>query len=254
VSLESKVVVVTGAGMGIGRQSALAFAAAGAKVVVADYDEQAGSETVALVHAAGGDAAFVRVDVRVESDVAAMADFAVERYGSLDFAHNNAGGRGAGGAGGAPTHELSEAEWDALVGLNLKAAWLCMKHELRHMLPQGRGSIVNTSSSAAYRPSLSMTWYAAAKHGLTGLTKATAHEYATRGIRVNAVAPGVTETEMVVGMYGQDGAQQLAERLNPIGRLVQPTEIAAAVVWLCGDAAGAITGVILPVDGGQSTV
>jgi len=251
--MTAQVVIVTGAGMGIGRQSALAFARAGVSVVVADYNEAAGRDTVELVAASGGEGAFVKVDVREEKEVAAMVDFAVATFGGLHFAHNNAGGRPS-GAGGGPLHELTEESWDALVGLNLKAVWLCMKHEVRHMLGNGGGAIVNTSSSAAYRSSLTPTWYTAAKNGLTGLTRGAAKEYAAQGITVNAVAPGVTQTELVVGMYGEDGAQALADRLNPTGKLIQPVEIAEAAVWLCTQAPRSITGVTLPVDAGQSTV
>jgi NAD(P)-dependent dehydrogenase (short-subunit alcohol dehydrogenase family) len=254
MTLQGKVAVVTGAGMGIGRAAAIRFSTAGVKVVIADIDEKHGQATVTQVRDLGGEAAFVQVDVRDEAQVTNMVDFAVETFGGLDYALNNAGGRGAGGAGAAPIHELTEDEWDQLVGLNLKGVWLCMKHEIRYMLGHGGGSIVNTSSSVVYRASASKVWYGAAKHGVIGLTKGAAFEYARNGIRVNSVAPGVTATEMVVGMYGEAGAQELAERLNPIGRLVQPSELADAAVWLCSAEAAAITGVMLPVDGGQSTV
>jgi NAD(P)-dependent dehydrogenase (short-subunit alcohol dehydrogenase family) len=254
MTMQGKVAVVTGAGMGIGRAAAIRFSTAGVKVVIADIDEKQGQATVTQVRDLGGEAAFVQVDVRDEAQVSNMVDFAVETFGGLDYALNNAGGRGAGGAGAAPIHELTEDEWDQLVGLNLKGVWLCMKHEIRYMLGHGGGSIVNTASSVVYRASASKVWYGAAKHGVIGLTKGAAFEYARNGIRVNSVAPGVTATEMVVGMYGEAGAQELAERLNPIGRLVQPSELADAAVWLCSAEAGAITGVMLPVDGGQSTV
>jgi 2,5-dichloro-2,5-cyclohexadiene-1,4-diol dehydrogenase 1 len=254
MTMKGKVAVVTGGGMGIGRATALRFAEAQVKVVIADINDDAANGTISLLKHAGGEAAYVRTDVRDEAQVVRMVDFAVDTFGGLHFALNNAGGRGVRGAGAAPIHELTEDEWDSLVGLNLKAVWLCMKHEIRYMLEHGGGAIVNTASAVVYRASTSKIWYGAAKHGVIGLTKGAAFDYAKDGIRVNSISPGVTATEMVVGMYGQDGAQELADRLNPIGRLVQPRELADAAVWLCSDEASGITGVMVPVDGGMSTV
>lgn len=250
-ALNGRVVTVTGAGQGIGRASSLRLAEAGASVVVADIDPVNGAATVDAVRAAGGQAAFIRADVTVESDVEAMVSFAVERFGRLDGAHNNAGGRGAESA---VLHEIEEADWTELVDLNLKGTWLCMKHQLRHMLAHGGGSIVNTGSAASYRGSLSGSWYVGAKHGVAGLSRWAAFHYAARGVRVNVVCPGVTRTELVVDRYGEDGADQLAAQLNPIGRIIEAREIAEAALWLLGDTSSAVTGAILPVDGGQSAI
>jgi NAD(P)-dependent dehydrogenase (short-subunit alcohol dehydrogenase family) len=246
--LNGKVALVTGAGSGIGRASALAFARLGAKVVVADVAAEAGEETAALARAENTDALFVRVDISQRADVEALVRAAVETYGRLDFAHNNAGISGA----QALMADYAEETWDRVIGVNLKGVWMCMKYELQQMLRQGGGAIVNTSSVAGLRGSQGVAAYVASKHGIVGLTKAAALEYARSNIRVNAVAPGTIHTAMIDRFTGGDERvlQQFAEG-EPVGRLGTPEEVAEAVVWLCSDSAAFITGTVLSVDGGR---
>lgn len=246
--LNGKVALVTGAGSGIGRAAALAFARLGAKVVVSDLAEEAGEETAALARAENTDALFVRADVGQRADVEAMVRTAVEIYGRLDFAHNNAGISGP----QALMADYSEETWDRVIATNLKGVWLCMKYELQQMLKQGSGSIVNTSSVAGLRGSQGVSAYVASKHGIVGLTRAAALEYARTGIRVNAVAPGTIHTRMIDRFTAGDERilQQFAES-EPVGRLGTPEEVAEAVVWLCSDGASFITGTVLSVDGGR---
>jgi NAD(P)-dependent dehydrogenase (short-subunit alcohol dehydrogenase family) len=251
--VKGKVALVTGAAQGMGRDSAVRFAAAGASVVVADVADERGRGVAEAIRASGGTAEFVHADVTREADVEAMVAFAVGTFGWLDYAHNNAGG----GLSAAALVDCSEGDWDAVVDLNLKGAFLCLKHELRHMLEAGAGAVVNTSSAAGYRGSVSSPAYTAAKHGLIGLTRAAAIEVAGRNVRVNAVCPGVTLTEGVVerrGAEGMAGAEELVRRNMPIGRFNLGTEIAEAAVWLCSDAASGLTGAVVAVDGGMSAV
>lgn len=246
--LNGKVALVTGAGSGIGRASALAFARLGAKVVVADIATEAGEETAALARAQNTDALYVRADVAQRGDVENMIRAAVETYGRLDFAHNNAGVSGQ----QAPMAEYPEETWDRVIGINLKGVWLCMKYELQQMLKQGGGAIVNTSSVAGLRGSQGVAAYVASKHGIVGLTRAAALEYARSNIRVNAVAPGTIHTAMIDRFTGNDERvlQQFAES-EPVGRLGTPQEVAEAVIWLCSDSSSFITGTVLSVDGGR---
>jgi len=251
--LAGRVAIVTGSGQGIGRDGALSFAAAGAKVVVADIDAAGGAETVRRVREAGGEAALVVTDITSEESVIAMVGFALDTFGGLDCAFNNAGG----GLSSPALLETTEEQWDAVVDLNLKGAFLCMKHELGHMVAQGRGAIVNTASAAAYRGSVAAPGYTAAKHGVAGLTKAAAIEVAARGVRVCAVCPGVTFTEGVVerrGPEGLAGAEALVRKNMPIQRFNTGSEIADTAVWLCSDAGSGLTGAVIPVDGGMSAV
>jgi NAD(P)-dependent dehydrogenase (short-subunit alcohol dehydrogenase family) len=244
--LDGKVALVTGAASGIGKASALAFAQAGARVVVSDVARDGAEETVRLVCSNGGEARFIEADVSRSGDVEGLVKATVETYGRLDCAHNNAGIAGPKGQ----TADVEEAQWARVISVNLTGVWLCMKHEIRQMLAQGGGAIVNTASMAGLVGGFS-TPYVAAKHGVVGLTKNAALEYASRGIRVNAVCPGVIRTPMVEAVFtARPGLEERFHAAEPIGRFGSPEEVAAAVVWLCSDAASFVTGVALPVDGG----
>ncbi len=245
--LDGKVAIVTGSGSGIGRGSALAFAGAGARVVVADIDADRGDETVREIRGAGGEASYVSVDVTDEDSVAAMVAAAVDRYGRLDCAHNNAGISPLSG----DTASCPKSVWDAIIAVNLTGVWLCMKHEIPAMLDGGGGAIVNTSSGAGLQGVAGMPPYVASKHGVIGLTKVAALDYGTRGIRVNAICPGTVLTPLVqqkadLGFYNVEAMAAMA----PMKRLGLPAEMGAAAVWLCSDMASFVTGVALPVDGG----
>ena len=245
--LEGKIALVTGAGSGIGRESALAFAASGAQVMVSDVVVEGGEETVARIKAAGGEATFMRADVSQRADVEALIRQTVETYGRVDCAHNNAGIEGD----MAPTADCTEANWDRTIAINLKGVWLCMKYEIPQMLEQGSGVIVNTSSVAGLVGFVTLPAYVATKHGVAGLTRTAALEYAQQGIRVNAVCPGVIHTPMIDRIVGGDAeAEAQFTALEPVGRMGSPAEVARAVVWLCSDAASFVTGVAMPVDGG----
>src|SRR4051794_18738630 len=244
----SSVALVTGGGSGIGRASAMAFAARGDSVVVADIDAAAAGETVTLIEKDGGSALAIEVDVTVATDVAAMVATAVEHYGRLDYAHNNAGITGAYSS----LADYDEADWNRVIAVNLTSVFLCMKHEVPAMLANGGGAIVNTSSGAGLVGFAGLPAYVASKHGVVGLTKSAAIEYARSGIRVNAVCPGSTRTPMLETFMGGDPAmEKMMAAGAPQHRLASPDEIAAAVVWLCSDAASFVTGVALPVDGGS---
>jgi NAD(P)-dependent dehydrogenase (short-subunit alcohol dehydrogenase family) len=247
--LDGRVALVTGGASGIGRSTALAFANSGARVVVADILDEQGRETVDLIEAAGGEASFVSADVSRRGDVEELVRSAVEIYGRLDCAHNNAGIEGS-SPPGAEFHTLPDEVWDQVLTINLKGVWVCMQAEITQMLTQGGGAIVNTASIAGLVGGFGVA-YSAAKHGVVGLTKTAALAYATRGIRVNAVCPGVIDTPMVERVRARRAEfDQFAIAGEPIGRLGRPEEIAAAVVWLSSDAASFVTGVALPVDGG----
>jgi NAD(P)-dependent dehydrogenase (short-subunit alcohol dehydrogenase family) len=246
---DGKVALVTGAGSGIGRASALAFTREGANVIVADIVAEGGEETVRMIEAAGGEAHFVKTDVSRAAEVQALVDSAVQTWGRLDYAHNNAGILG----NFAPTADCTEENWDRLIAVNLKGVWLCMKYEIPQMLKQGGGAIVNTSSSAGVTAFPALPAYVASKHGVAGLTKAAALEYGRTPIRVNAVCPGFIDTPMVAPLAGEGagGAAQFLATL-PIGRAGTPEEVAEAVVWLCSDAASYVTGHTMLVDGAMT--
>ncbi len=245
--LEDKVALVTCAAAGIGRASALAFAGGGARVMVSDVVVDGGEETVGQIQANGGEATFVRADVSQTADVEALVRQTVETYGRLDCAHNNAGIEGDMAA----TADCAEANWDRTIAINLKGVWLCMKHEIPQMLQQGGGAIVNTSSVAGLVGFANLPAYVATKHGVAGLTRTAAIEYAEQGIRVNAVCRGVIQTAMIDRIVGGDAeAEAQFTALEPVGRMGSPAEVAQAVVWLCSDAASFVTGVAMPVDGG----
>ena len=246
-SLEGKVALVTGGSSGIGRASALAFAREGAKVVVADVQVKGGEETVRMIKDTGREAIFVKADVSKASDVEKLISTAVRTYNRLDCAHNNAGIEGA----SASTIDCTEENWDRVIDINLKGVWLCMKYEIPQMLRQKGGAIVNTSSVAGFVGFRDMPAYCASKGGIIALTRAAALEYAARGIRVNAVCPGVIRTPMVERVTGgkQESEAQFIG-LEPAGRMGTPEEVAEAVVWLCSDAASFVMGHPMVVDGG----
>ena len=244
--LDGKVALVTGGSSGIGRATALCFAKEGAKVVVADMDDKGGAETLGMITDAGGQAIFVKVDVTKAHEIEAMVNKAVETYGRLDCAHNNAGISSASASG--LTHEVHEDAWDRVMDINLKGVWLCMKYEIPQMLDQRDGVIVNTSSQLGLVAAIGKSAYVAAKHGVAGLTKTAAIEYARKGIRVNAVCPGAINTPMTQCANPADIETEIA--MHPIGRIGEPEEIAEPVVWLCSDAASFVTGHIMVVDGG----
>jgi NAD(P)-dependent dehydrogenase (short-subunit alcohol dehydrogenase family) len=246
--LNGKVTLVTGAASGIGRAAAIAFAREGAKVLVADMTEDAGRETVKLVNDAGGEAAFFKCNVARAAEAEALVASAVKTFGRLDCAFNNAGVAGK----IARTADDTEENFDLIMAVNLRGVWLCMKYEILQMVKQGQGgAIVNTASAAGLVGSHGMPAYTASKHGVIGLTKTAALEYARTGIRVNAVCPGVIDTAMVAGMVSAN--PRLKDRLvsvEPIARMGKPSEIAEAVTWLLSDAASFVTGASMPVDGG----
>jgi NAD(P)-dependent dehydrogenase (short-subunit alcohol dehydrogenase family) len=249
--LDGRVALVTGAGSGIGRATALAFARAGTQVVVADIDPEGGDETVRMIREGegiSGSAVFIPADVSQAAQVEALVRGAVAAFGRLDFAHNNAGIEGSGSL----THHHPEDEWRRIIEVNLIGTWLCMRYEIEEMLRSGGGSIVNTASIAGLVASpASGSAYTASKHGVIGLTKTAAIEYAQAGIRVNAVCPGVIRTPMVERHLARHpGLAEQFAAAEPIGRLGLPEEVAAAVVWLCSDAASFVTGHPMVVDGG----
>ena len=244
-----KVAIVTGGGSGIGRASALAFAREGAKVVVADVVVEGGEETVRLIQHNGGAAIFVKTNESKAAEVEALVARAVLTYGRLDCAHNNAGIEGP----GATTVDYAEESWERVLAINLTGVWLCMKYEIPQMLKQGSGAIVNTASTAGLVGYPRGSAYVASKHGVVGLTKTAALEYAKSGIRVNAVCPGAIDTPMMGRIT--DHRPQRAARMaaaEPVGRMGQPAEIAEAVVWLCSEAASFVTGHAMAVDGGMT--
>jgi NAD(P)-dependent dehydrogenase (short-subunit alcohol dehydrogenase family) len=245
--LEGRVALVTGGGSGIGRASAIAFARQGARVVVSDVDLDGGEETVRLIEELGGESTFTPADVSDGEQVARLVAATLDHYGRLDCAHNNGGIEGP----LASVVDLGEDEWNRVIDINLKGIWWCLKHEIPAMLVAG-GAIVNTASVSGLKgfPPL-LPAYVASKFGVVGLTAATARHYAQQGIRVNAVCPGAINTPMLdrIGEKAQRlGVPMIAE--NPSGRLGAPEEVAAAVVWLCSDAASFITGQTLSIDGG----
>ena len=245
--LENKVALVTGGSSGIGRATALAFAREGAQVVVSDVNSVGGHETVEQIEADGGEAIFVEANVASAADVKALVTTTVETYGRLHCAFNNAG------VGGTLESliEKTEAEWDTVIGVNLKGVWLCLKYEIPVMLSQGGGAIVNMASVAGLNGFPNGGIYAASKHGVVGLTKSAALEYARQGIRVNAVCPGYTDTPMVRAMNeAVPQMERVTSNASPMRRLGEPAEVAETVVWLCSERASFVNGHALPVDGG----
>src|SRR5271154_2029187 len=245
--LEGKTALVTGGTSGIGRDTAVLFAKAGAKVVVAGRREVEGNESVELVRAAGGEALFVKTDVSKASEVESLVKKVVEAFSRLDVAFNNAGIEGV----WVPIISQSEEDWDRTIDINLKGVWLCLKYEIRQMLKQGGGgAIVNMSSVAGLMGSAGAATYCASKHGVIGLTKSAALETARSRIRVNAVCPAVIETPMGERIFGAPEVNKYALGLHPLGRFGTPMEVAEAVVWMCSDRASFMTGQSLVLDGG----
>jgi len=245
--LHDKVGLITGAGSGIGRATAEIFAAEGARVVVSDIDEAGGAETVARIRAAGGDAWFVRCDVARGAEVNALIQACVQHYGRLDCAFNNAGISGR----MANTLMCSEENFDRNIAVNLKGVWLCMKAEIQQFLDQNStGAIVNTASVAGLVAAAMAPAYGAAKHGVNGLTKSAAIEFAKKNIRVNSVCPGLIDTPMVAAAGSDSKLIQQMVAAEPVGRMGRPAEIGQAVAWLCSDRASFVTGHCMAVDGG----
>ena len=245
--LRGKVTIVTGGTSGIGRDAAVLFAKAGAKVVVAGRREAEGKETIDLIQATGGDGLFVKTDVSRAADVRALVQKTVEKFGRLDIAFNNAGIEGS----WSPIAEQSEEDWDSTIDINLKGVWLCLKYEIQQMLKQGGGgAIVNMASVAGFIGSAGAATYCASKHGVIALTKSAALETARNAIRVNVVCPAVVETPMGERLWGAPEARKFGLSFHPIGRFGRPGEIANAVVWMCSDGASFMTGQSLVLDGG----
>ena len=244
-SLEDKVALVTGGSSGIGRATALAFAQAGAKVVIADVDVEGGEETQGMIKDANGEAIFVKTDVSKAAEVKAGIAKAVQTYGQLDCALNNAGIEGPTSL----TADHTEEEFDQVISINLKGIWLCMKYEIPQMLQHGGGVIVNMSSFWGLVGAERAVAYCASKHGVVGLTKTAAIEYARSGIRVNAVCPGAVHTPMRERIK-IIAPETLSAEKNPDIKVAMPEDIAGSVVWLCSDAASFVTGHAMAIDDG----
>jgi NAD(P)-dependent dehydrogenase (short-subunit alcohol dehydrogenase family) len=243
---DGKSVVITGAGSGIGRATALAFAEAGARLVIADVDDVLGQETAALAREHGARAEFVHVDVTRSADCATMVARALEAHGRLDVAFNNAGIA----LPNAPIAEISEADWQRVVSINLTGVFLCMKHEIPAMKRGGGGAIINTASVGGLIGTAGVTAYCASKHGVVGLTKSAALDHIGDGIRINAVCPGGTLTPMLREWFKEPGVEQAALAGTPIGRMADPAEIARAVLFLASPEASFVVGHALVADGG----
>ncbi|VWB70376.1 MULTISPECIES: SDR family NAD(P)-dependent oxidoreductase [Burkholderia] len=242
-----KTVLITGAASGIGRATALAFAERGARLVIGDVGQGA-NETVEQIRASGGEAIFVKTDVSNAEAVRALVATAVETYGKIDAAFNNAGILPR----TAPFADMTEEDFDRVIAVDLKGVFLCVKHEIEAMLKTGGGAIVNTASVAGVIADPGMAPYAAAKHGVIGLTKAAALDYATKGIRVNALAPGLIRTPMTDRWLSDPAMTQTLMASSPMGRAAEPEEMAGVVLFLCSSAASFVTGAVWLADGGMT--
>ncbi len=247
--LKDKVALITGAGSGLGRVSAITFAREGAKVIVADVNVKGGEETAEMIRSAGGESTFVKTDVSNAADVERLIRRTVETYGRLDCAHNNAGIEGA----DLLTADYTEEEWDRVISINLKGVWLCMRYEIPQMLQQKGGVIVNTSSAAGLKGFQYHSAYSATKHAIIGLSKTAALEYARKGIRINVVCPGFIRVGLTEQVIARNPAMEgKLKALIPMGRFGEAEEVAEAVIWLCSDAASFVTGHMMLIDGGAS--
>ncbi len=249
--MKDKVALVTGGGSGIGRATALKMASEGASVVIGNRNEKAGQKTVDLIQQAGGKASFYKTDVTKLENVQNLIKYTVDTYGGLHTAFNNAGVEDP----QAMTPDQTEATFDLVMNVNVKGVWYSMKCEIEHMLANGGGTIVNTSSIAGLIGYPGHAPYTASKHAVIGLTKTAALEYAKQGIRVNAVCPGAVETNLLESLAEGDSATlEYIKSLHPIGRLAKPKEIADVVVWLCSDEASFVLGQEITIDGGFTAI
>ena len=244
--LKNKVAIVTGGTSGIGRETAVLFAEAGAKVVIAGRREAEGKEVADQIRAAGGEAVFVKTDVSRSADVKALVQKTVDKFGRLDTAFNNAGVEG----NWMPMIDISEEDWDRTIDINLKGVWLCLKYEIPQMLKNGGGTIVNMSSVAGLMGSPGAAPYCVSKHGVIGLTRTAALEQAKQKIRVNAVCPAVIESPMEQRLFGEPAVHDFAVGMHPIGRIGTAREVAEAVLWMCSERSSFMTGHYLVLDGG----
>lgn len=244
--MDGKVALVTGAASGIGRAVALAFAERGCRVVVSDVVQEGASETVELIRSGGGEARFIKADVSKPDEVEALVQETVEAFGKLDYACNNAGISGGSG----PTAEHKLEDWQRVIDINLSGVFYSMKYEIPAMLDSGGGAIVNMASILGQVGFAQAPGYVAAKHGLLGLTKTTAIEYAQQGIRVNAVLPAFIHTPLISDLEQDQETREMLIGLHPMGRLGHPEEVAGLVVWLCSEEASFVTGSPYLVDGG----
>jgi len=251
--LQDKVAIITGGAMGMGASTAELFASEGAKVVIADFNEEKGRQQTEKIKAAGGECSFVKTDVSKSEDVQNMVKFTVETYGRLDVALNNA----AITPDDKPIAEFDEAYWDRLMSIDLKGVALCLKYEIQQMMAQGEGgSIINTSSVSGIRPQPGTPAYISAKHAVIGLTKSAAMDYSPFKIRINSVAPGAIDTPMLRGALEQFGfdPEAYAKQLSMLGRFANPEEVAQAHLWLASDSASYVTGAVITVDGGYTSM
>jgi NAD(P)-dependent dehydrogenase (short-subunit alcohol dehydrogenase family) len=250
-NFNDKVVLITGAGNGIGRATALAFAQHGASIVVADINRDDGEETAFMITQAGGIATFIFCDVTKDQDVQSMVNGTLETYGKLDIAFNNAGIE----IEHSKLADGDEATYDKIMDVNVKGVWRCMKYQIPALLQQSTSAIVNTASIAGLGAAPKMSIYSASKHAVIGLTKSAAVEYGKKGLRVNAICPAVIDTEMFRRATQNDPQkEQYVRSLHPVGRIGQAEEVAAAVLYLCSDLAGFTTGIALPIDGGATAI